>query len=181
MAITSPQQLLALKLQHIQDAETEAMGLLEEIRGQVQDDQLLQAIRMRMDEGRSVLEGVRNAMPKADGQAGADMQNKAARGIIQEARTLMSEIEDPDMKEAVAIGSIQSLEHYCIATWGTVKALARQMGEQQVVEVMERALASGKQLDGQLTEIAESRVNPEAMHSQGGQGAGAQDGQQPQA
>jgi ferritin-like metal-binding protein YciE len=186
MAITSPQQLLALKLQHIQDAENEASSAIQEIRSQVQNSQLQQLLDRRLREGQEVLQGIQQALPKLDGQGAGDPQNHAARGIIQEGRTLLSEIDDPNLKEAIAIGSVQSLEHYCIATWGTVKALARQMGEQQIVEVMQRALDSGKQLDQELTQLAESRVNPQAMEegqsrSQGGGAAQASEGPQAQA
>lgn len=143
----------------------------------VQHPELQQLIDRRLSEGQEVLQGIQQALPRRDGQGVGDPQNHAARGIIQEGRTLLSEIDDPTLKEAIAIGSIQSLEHYCIATWGTVKALAREMGEQQIVEVMQRALDSGKQLDQELTRVAESRVNPEAIEagqSQGGAMSGAE-------
>jgi ferritin-like metal-binding protein YciE len=170
MAINSPQDLMAMELQHIQDAETEAARALGDLRGQVQNPQLKDCLQRRMDEGEEVLRGVRECLSKFDGQSRAgDGQNKAARGIIEEGRTFMREVQAPEMKEAIAIGSIQALEHYCIATWGTVKALAEEMGERQVVQVMERALQSGKELDRRLTEIAESRVNPRATQ-RGGEG-----------
>jgi len=166
MAIDSPQQLMAIKLQHIQDAETEASNAIQELRQQVQNPQLQQLLDRRMQEGQQVLQGVRHALGRMDGQAsqaGGDMQNRAARGIIEESRTFLSEVQQPQLKEALAIGGVQSLEHYCIATWGTVKALAQEMGEQEIVQVMQTALDSGKQLDQQLTQLAEHRVNPQAM------------------
>jgi ferritin-like metal-binding protein YciE len=170
MAINSPKELMAMELQHIQDAESEAARALGDMRGQVQNPQLQECLQRRMDEGEEVLRGVRECLPKFDGQARAgDSQNKAARGIIEEARTFMREVQPAEMKEAIAIGSIQALEHYCIATWGTVKALAEEMGERQVVQVMDRALKSGKELDQRLTEIAESRVNPQATQRGGGE------------
>lgn len=182
MPINSPEQLLAIKLQQIQDAETEASRAIQEMQQQVRNPELKQLLDRRMQEGEMVLRDVRQAIPKfqnaqggQSGQGGMSMQNPAARGIIEETRTFLNQVENPDLKEAVAIGGVQSLEHYCIATWGTVKALAREMGAQDVAQCMERALDSGKRLDTELTRIAESRVNPAAMQ-QGGQG-----GFQPQA
>ena len=165
MQIQSPQQLLALKLHHIEDAETQATRVLEEMRQQIQDPQFHRSIDRRMEEGREVLQGIRKSMPKLGASGGeASGQNRAARGIIEEARTMLSDIQPSALKEAAAIGALQSLEHYCIATWGTVKALAREAGEQDLVRVMDRALDSGKQLDMELTHLAEQRVNPKATH-----------------
>jgi ferritin-like metal-binding protein YciE len=164
---------MAMELQHIQDAETEATRALGDMRGQVQNTQLKEMLQRRMDEGEEVLRGVREALPKFDGQARSGQgQNKAARGIIEEGRTFLREVQSPEMKEAVAIGSIQALEHYCIATWGTVKALAEEMGEREVVQVMDKALKSGKELDRRLSELAESRVNPKATQRGGDERGG---------
>jgi ferritin-like metal-binding protein YciE len=176
MAITSPQQLMAVKLQQIEDAETEATRCIQEIQQHVRNPQVKQLLDQRLQEGQMVMQGIREALPRlGTGQAaGATTQNKAARGIIEEARTFLNEVQSPELKEAVAIGGVQSLEHYCIATWGTVKALAREMGDQQLVQVMEKALDSGKRLDSQLSDLAEGRVNPAAMQQSGQSGMGSQ-------
>jgi ferritin-like metal-binding protein YciE len=169
MAINSPRELMAIKLRQIQDAETEAARALGDLQGQVQNPQLKQMLQQRLKEGEEVMRGVRQALPKFDGQtSSAQSQNQAARGIIEEARTFMREVQPPELKEVIAIGSVQSLEHYCIATWGTVKALAEEMGEQDVVEIMEKALESGKELDARLSDLAENRVNPRATEGGGG-------------
>ena len=163
MTIKSPQELIAVKLQQIQDAETEASRALNEIKSQTRNPEFKACIDRRLEESKMVLDGVRQALPKLGGGQGAgSVKNTAARGIIEEARTFLKEVDQPDLKEAVAIGGLQSLEHYCIATWGTVKALARQIGANDIAQTMERAVDSGKRLDFELTRIAESRVNPAA-------------------
>lgn len=162
MAITSPQQLMALKLQHIQDAEHQVTQALQQIRQQVQEPQLHPFIDRRLRDGQELLQGIQQLLPKMNGEGVGDLQNHAVRGLIEEGRMTMSQIQEPQLKAVVAIGGIQALEHYCIAAWGTVKALAQQMGEQEVVQVMQRALDSGKRFDQELTQLAESRVNPQA-------------------
>jgi ferritin-like metal-binding protein YciE len=159
---------MSAELRHIEDAESQASTVLKEMQGEVKNREFKECLQQRMQEGQEVLNGVREVLPKFDGQSRrSDSQNKAARGIIDEGRTFMREVEPADLKEAVAIGSVQQLEHYCIATWGTVKALAEEMGERDVVRLMDKALKSGKELDRKLTQIAESRVNPRATQ-QGG-------------
>lgn len=167
MPIGSAQELIAHKLHHIEDAETEASAALRQLMNEAQDDELKQLLQQRMHQGEALLNGVRQARQRIGGQT-PDEPNRAALGLIEEGQTVLRMVEGQELKQAVMIGAVQSLEHYCIAVWGTVKALARQMGDQQLVELMERALEDGKALDRQLTELAESRVNPEAM-TQGGQ------------
>lgn len=162
MKIKSPQQLLAVKLKQIEDAETEASSALNEIKGQARTPEFKACLDRRLKEGQMVLKEIRQVLPKLGEGQGGGVKNTAARGIIEEARTFLKEVEQPELKEAVAIGGVQTLEHYCIATWGTVKALALEMGADDIVETMERALDSGKRLDAELTRIAESRVNPAA-------------------
>jgi ferritin-like metal-binding protein YciE len=169
MAINSPQELMAIELRHIEDAESQAAQVLKEMQGQAKNREFKECLQSRMQEGEEVLNGVRELLPKFGGQTRrSNGQNKAARGIIEEGRTMMREIEPQELKEAMAIGSVQQLEHYCIATWGTVKALAEEMGERDVVKLMNTALKSGKELDRKLTQIAESRVNPQASQRGGG-------------
>ena len=162
MTIKSPQELIAVKLQQIQDAETEASRVLNEIKSHARSPEFKAAIDRRLEEGKKVLDGVREALPKLGAKVSGSVQNAAARGIIEEARSFLKQVDQPELKEAVAIGGVQSLEHYCIATWGTVKALAKQIGAKDIAQTMERALDSGKRLDSELTRIAESRVNPAA-------------------
>jgi ferritin-like metal-binding protein YciE len=161
MTINSAQQLLAVKLQQIEDVETEASRALDAIRAEAQNPEFKDCLERRQQEGQAVVDGVREALSRLSVTVGG-VQDTAARGIIEEARTFLNEVDEPQLKEAVAIGSVQALEHYCIATWGTVKALAREMGADDVVQTLERALDSGKRLDSELTRIAESRVNPAA-------------------
>ncbi len=61
------------------------------------------------------------------------------------------------------IAGAQKIEHYCVAAWGTARALAQALGIQSVNESMSRALDEGKDLDRQLTELAEGEILPELL------------------
>jgi ferritin-like metal-binding protein YciE len=162
MPIQSPQELLVHELHGIEDAETEASRALEGQLEDVENSQLQRLLQRRMQQGQRLLKEVQKNLEKLNGQEGG-RENEAARGLIREAQQLLQEIEAPDIKEAVLIASVQKLEHYCIAVWGTVKAIAREMGEEQLAKAMERALKEGYKLDEELTRLAESRINPEAV------------------
>lgn len=162
MPIQSPQELLAYELQAIQDAEQQATGAMQRITEEAEDDQVVALIEQRLQQGKFVLQEVERSLRKFDGKM-KTAQNIAARALIQETEKLMKEAETPELKQAIAIAGLQKLEHYCIAAWGTVKALASETGEEQLVKAMRRAVEEGYQWDRELSELAEGDVNPAAL------------------
>ncbi len=162
MKIRSPQQLLVHELQAIQDAEKQASQALQKIQKEVENTQLRKMIEQRMKQGERVLQDVQKGLEKLNGKSNG-VQNVAARGLIQESEKLLKEIQDPEMKQAAVIAGAQKLEHYCIAAWGTVKAMASECGEKELAQSMERALKEGYEWDQKMTELAESRINPAAL------------------
>jgi ferritin-like metal-binding protein YciE len=83
-----------------------------------------------------------------------------AEGLIRDARDHVRQIKTGPALDAALIGAVQKTEHYCIAAWGTAKALAEAVGEPEIVRVMDRALKEGKKYDIALTSLAESEVTP---------------------
>ncbi len=100
------------------------------------------------------------------------------RGLIEEAQ---SELEDHDkgpILDAVIVGAQQRMEHYEIAAYGTIAALAKAAGQQEIAELMAQTLQEEKQADERLTQLAESELNPAAIQgaSQGAEAAGGKGG-----
>lgn len=87
-------------------------------------------------------------------------RNAAAEGLIADVREHAQEIEPGPALDAVLIAGIQKTEHYCIAAWGTARALAQAVEEKKAVQAMERALEEGGPFDERLTKLAEKEVTP---------------------
>jgi ferritin-like metal-binding protein YciE len=164
MPIQSPQELLLHELHGIEDAESEASRALESQLEEVENSQLQKLLQRRLQQGERLLKEVQKNLEKLNGQGGG-RENEAARGLIRDAEQLLQEVQSPEMKEAVLIAGVQKLEHYCIGVWGTVKAMAQEIGEQELARTMERALKEGYKLDEELTRLAESRINPAALEA----------------
>jgi ferritin-like metal-binding protein YciE len=160
MPITSAEDLLLRKLHGIDDAEQQASRAMQ---AQIanQTGELRSLIERRLKEGERLRREVGKAVERLDGRA-KPQTNRAARGLIEESEALLSEVEDEALQEAVLIDGLQSLEHYCIAAWGTVKAIARELGEDELVTVMQSALEEGHAWDREMTELAEAEANPMA-------------------
>jgi len=80
----------------------------------------------------------------------------AIQGIIAEAKEIMGEIGDPQVMDAAIAAAAQAVEHYEISRYGTLIALARQLGHKEAVMPLQATLAEEKATDAKLTKLAES-------------------------
>lgn len=87
----------------------------------------------------------------------------AMEGLIAEAEELIEETEEgTEVRDAALIAAAQKVEHYEIATYGTLKTLAGHLGLKDAQKLLMQTLEEEKQTDALLTEIAEEYVNEEA-------------------
>ena len=96
------------------------------------------------------------------GQPAKGVTCQAIDGIIAEAKEIMNDIADPLVLDAALLSSAQAVEHYEITRYGTLIALAKQLGRADCATVLEETLAEEKATDLKLTALAESRVNRQA-------------------
>jgi ferritin-like metal-binding protein YciE len=88
---------------------------------------------------------------------------EAMEGLIKEGEEIIEETEDGSMtRDAAIIVAAQKVEHYEIATYGSLVQLAMVMGQDQAAEILKETLDEEKQTDQTLTEIAENNINWEA-------------------
>jgi ferritin-like metal-binding protein YciE len=88
---------------------------------------------------------------------------EAMEGLIKEGESAVDETEDGSMvRDAAIIMSAQKVEHYEIATYGTLAQLAETMGQDNIAEILNQTLTEEKETDELLTEIAVNSINWEA-------------------
>ncbi|MBV8916362.1 MAG: ferritin-like domain-containing protein [Acetobacteraceae bacterium] len=86
----------------------------------------------------------------------------AMDGILSEAKEIMSDCADGEVRDAAMLSAAQAVEHYEITRYGTLIAFAAQLGRKDVGQVLQQTLAEEKNTDQILTRIAEARVNKQA-------------------
>lgn len=87
---------------------------------------------------------------------------EAMEGLMKEAEEIMDECEEGAMCDAGIISAAQKVEHYEIATYGTLRQFAETLGLNEAVELLQTTLDEEKAADEKLTEVAVSAVNVEA-------------------
>jgi ferritin-like metal-binding protein YciE len=91
-------------------------------------------------------------------------QNKceAMEGLVKEGKELIDELEGSPAMDAGLIAAAQKVEHYEIATYGSLVAWAQRLGLDAAADLLAETLGEEKSADETLTGIAENLANEEA-------------------
>ncbi|CAB3773391.1 ferritin-like domain-containing protein [Paraburkholderia humisilvae] len=124
------------------DLSAAFMTHLEETRGQIERiDQVVESCGIRLKRIKCV----------------------AMEGLVEEGQELIDEIERGPVLDAGLIGAAQKVEHYEIAAYGSIIALAKQLGETHAVTLLLQTLNEEKATDEKLSLLAEEEVAAEAL------------------
>ncbi|OQP58440.1 ferritin-like domain-containing protein [Niastella populi] len=96
---------------------------------------------------------------------------EAMEGLVKEAQHIIEETDEETATRDVAlIMAAQKVEHYEIATYGSLVQLAKTIGMMEVAEVLAETLDEEKEADLLLTSIAEGSANEESSTEEGNDG-----------
>jgi ferritin-like metal-binding protein YciE len=169
------EDILTTELKEIYSAERQLMRTIPKIAKRVNHPALKQALDTRRQQGEVLINDLDETFDEME-VTKSRPKNVAAEGLLEDINQHLEEIEDERLLAPVLIAGLQKVEHYCIAAWGTARSMGRLLGEERVIQSMERVLGEGKQLDEELTRLAEEDVNPlmldDAQAAQGGQEQG---------
>lgn len=86
----------------------------------------------------------------------------AMEGLVEEGKEVIEEVEAGPVRDAALIGGAQKVEHYEIASYGTLAALAKQLGYKDALPLLIATLDEEKATDEKLTLIAKGGGNQAA-------------------
>jgi ferritin-like metal-binding protein YciE len=89
---------------------------------------------------------------------------EAMEGLIKEGESIVEETKEGPVRDAGIIAACQKIEHYEIATYGTLVTYARILGEDDMAALLEETLNEEKDADSTLTQVAENSINFEAAN-----------------
>lgn len=127
-----------------------------------------ESLIMAIDEHTAVTEEQVARLEKVFELAGKKATAKkceAMDGLIKEAQDIMESTEPGPVRDAGIIAASQKVEHYEIATYGTLCAFAKTLGEDEAAQLLEATLNEEKQADMTLTEAAYNNINFEATEA----------------
>lgn len=148
------------ELADILNAETQLTKALPKMAKAAVAEELAEAFRSHLEETKNHVSRLEEVFASL-GEKPKSKTCPAMKGLIEEGEEMMDDLEDSSALDAGLIAAAQKVEHYEIASYGTVKTWAEQMGHTEAVQLLQATLDEEKAADGKLTEIAESIANHE--------------------
>jgi len=148
-------------LQDSYSAEKELLKALPEFAKRSTNKTLQQAFADHRDETEEHLERLERVF-EATGKMPCGKICAAMLGILAEGQHVIDEVEDDAVRDAGIVAAAQAAEHYQIARYGTLRAWAEFLGEDDIVELLGDTLEEKKHADELLSWIAEGGVNESA-------------------
>src|ERR1700744_1291824 len=156
-------ELLCEELKDAYSAEKQALRCMQKALKMASAPALREGIQLHIEQTQVQIERIEQVMEKMEVKRGRKVC-EAMRGLVEEAQ---HEISEQDGKgpilDLVIVASMQRIEHYEIAAYGTDIALAKALGEKDLVELLTLTLEEEKQTDLKLTEVTEQHIMPAAM------------------
>jgi ferritin-like metal-binding protein YciE len=174
MAQRSLRELYIDELRDLYNAETQLTRALPKMAKASSNDELREAFEEHLrqtSEHVSRLEQIfDNLEEKPTGKKCLGME-----GLVKQGAESMREEYGRAVMDAALIGAAQRLEHYEIAGYGTVRNVARLLGEDEHVSLLEQTLKEEKETDQKLSALAE-QINPQAQEEGEGESEGEESG-----
>lgn len=148
-------------LQDMYYAENQIVKALPSMVEKATDLQLKRGLQSHLAETKTHVTRLEHVF-KSLGQEPKGVTCAATDGILAEAKEVMGDVADKEVLDAAMISSAQAVEHYEITRYGTLIALATQLGHDGCLSALRQTLEEEKAADKKLTTIAESRVNRKA-------------------
>jgi len=161
MEIDNFWKIYVAELQELRDVEDQLVEALPRMGQLVASPQLRQALESHLNETRAQRTEIdrlllqHNAIPTKH-------EDSSMRALIREADRWATTVTDPECRDAGVIASVQRIEHYEIAVYGTLATWARDLQLETDFQTLDRILEQERRADATLTRLAKTRINSEA-------------------
>ena len=128
------------------------------------DENLREALTGHLEETKQHVTRLEEVFSSID-EKGVAKKCEAMAGLIKEAEEIMEATEHGVVRDAGIILAGQKVEHYEIATYGTLFSFANILGEDEAAALLEETLEEEKAADKKLSEISDS-INVDAAEEE---------------
>ena len=161
MSVKSLDDLFLHTLKDVYYAEKQIVKALPKMAKKAGSPDLKAAFEQHLEETKGHVTNLESVF-EAIGKKPSAVKCDAIVGILHEATELMDEVEDADTLDAAMLAAAQAVEHYEIASYGTLIAWAGTLGHKDAVKMLESTLAEEKAADEKLSKLGSSKVNKKA-------------------
>ena len=155
------EELFADTLKDIYFAEKQILRALPKMAKKAASPELKDAFETHRDETEGQVERL-NRIFEAMGRPARGKTCEAILGIVDEAKEFMDDYKGAEALDAALAASAQTVEHYEIARYGTLKTWAKELGMEDAAKLLDETLQEEIETDKLLTQLATQNVNKKA-------------------
>ena len=159
--MTTLEDLYVDMLKDLYSAEKQLVKALPKMAKNSQNAQLQKAFQEHLKQTEGHVERIERIFTELGGSP-RGKKCMGMEGLVEEGNELLQEDAEPDVLDAGLIAAAQKVEHYEIASYGTVRTWAERLGYNNAAKLLQQTLDEEGAANKKLTEIAETFVNMEA-------------------
>jgi ferritin-like metal-binding protein YciE len=160
----SLEDLFLMEVKDLYNAEKQLTKVLPKAANKASSSDLKSAIENHLHQTEGHVNRLEQVF-KILGQPTKGRACPAMKGILEEADGILGQKAEGSVRDAGIIGAVQKVEHYEIASYGTIVQWAEQMGREDIKQLLGQTLNEAKETDQKLTELAKTHINVEASDS----------------
>ncbi|MCD9047482.1 ferritin-like domain-containing protein [Luteimonas sp. MHLX1A] len=161
MAIKTIEDLFIHELSDTYSAEKQMTKSLPRLAKAATDEGLVAAFEAHLTETEAQVERLEQ-VAEVLGVKLKRIKCEAMEGLVDEAKEIIDSIDAGPLRDAALIGGAQKAEHYEIAAYGTLCAMAKSLGYKDALPLLLETLEEEKATDEKLTILAEQGGNQRA-------------------
>lgn len=162
MSLSSLHDLFVDELKDLYSAENQLIKALPKMAKAASASELRRGFEKHLTQTTQHAERLHRILTTILNDTAKGKKCKAMEGLIAEGKELMEEDAEPAVMDAALIAAAQKVEHYEIASYGTVRTWAEDLGHRQAVRLLQQTLDEERETDEKLSQIAKDLVNDKA-------------------
>jgi len=158
-------ELFENELKDIYWAEKALTKALPKMAKNASSPELVEAIENHLEETEAQVAKVEQVF-EILGKKAVAKKCEAMAGLVKEGEEIMKDTKKGPQRDAGIISAAQKVEHYEIASYGTLRTFAQTLGLDDAAAILEEILEEEKNADNTLTDVALSTINVQALEEE---------------
>ena len=162
MKLDTLKTLYINELKDLYNAEGQLLKALPKMAKAAASDELQEAFEKHLEQTKAHVDRLEEVFEDI-GEKPKGKTCKAMKGLIEEGSEILKEDGEESVIDAGIIVAAQKVEHYEIASYGSVRTFAQLLGKDRSADLLQRTLDEESEANEVLNKLAEDIVNPEAL------------------
>src|SRR4029077_16238936 len=160
MKLDTLRKLYIEELRDVYNAENQVLKALPKMTKAASAEELREALQDHLEETKGHVERIEEIFNELN-ESPKSKTCHGMKGLVEEGSEILEEKGEESVIDAGIIAAAQKVEHYEIATYGTLRTWAELLGETEAADLLQQTLDEEGDADKRLNELAEEIVNPE--------------------